>query len=376
MDENKKQKLLNIARIADKGMVGLLEHIADLEIKIEETSKLADKLDEIKAKSDNKIINSVNLTEEDKKDISNIVRGLVKSEEIAELIHDSVADTIKQSVENNIFDRLDSKLDREGIVKAIKSEIPKVKDGKTPTTSELTSLIKPLIPKISAKKISSEVYNILSDELQGAVPKKEDIEKGIADELVKNLPQFGEKFRDGLELLKEDDRLSVESLKGWEKTEEGILNRAVSIVDNRTSFLINKVSNLSEKVNNIVDEKAIWGEITGTLSNQTDLQTALNLKLDKTADLVTDDTTNRDLVLTDSSKYIRMTSADAKTIAVPPQSDVAWATGTVITIRNAGAGALTFVEGSGVAISPDDLELDENDTTQLVRVSEDVWDVI
>jgi hypothetical protein len=71
-----------------------------------------------------------------------------------------------------------------------------------------------------------------------------------------------------------------------------------------------------------------------------------------------------------------MTNAGAKTIEVPPQTDVAWADGTVITIRNAGAGVLTFIEGSGVSILPDDLEIDEYGTAQLVRVAEDIWDLI
>jgi hypothetical protein len=53
----------------------------------------------------------------------------------------------------------------------------------------------------------------------------------------------------------ETSLIKKEKIEGLDETfktnTEDLLNRAVSIVDNRTSFLINKVSNLSEKVDNI-----------------------------------------------------------------------------------------------------------------------------
>ncbi len=67
------------------------------------------------------------------------------------------------------------------------------------------------------------------------------------------LPTYGVQFRDGLELLKEDERLDVSFIKGLEvreeKLSESVINRAIGIVDQRTSYLINKVSILSERVN-------------------------------------------------------------------------------------------------------------------------------
>jgi hypothetical protein len=271
MDEKKKQKLINIARIADKGMVGLLEYIADLEMKLDETSKLADKLEEIKSKSDNKIINSINLTDEDKKDISNIVKSLVKNEDIAELIHDSVAEFIKQDIEDSIFSRVDSKLNKAEIIKELKASIPQVKDGKTPTKAELNALIKPLVPKISQASILKELRTDVEDTIASLLPDFDAITKDIQENLVKDIPQFTKQFKEALEKAEEEDKLDTSAIKGWAKTEGGIIDRAISIVDNRTSFLINKVSNLSEKVNGIVDEKAIWGSISGTITDQTDL---------------------------------------------------------------------------------------------------------
>lgn len=61
-----------------------------------------------------------------------------------------------------------------------------------------------------------------------------------------------EALRDKLELLKEDERLDVKAIKGIDnvKLSNEIIDRAIGIVDQRTSFLINKVSNLSDKVDN------------------------------------------------------------------------------------------------------------------------------
>lgn len=56
-------------------------------------------------------------------------------------------------------------------------------------------------------------------------------------------------IRDKLETLKGDDRLDKTSIKGLENViEQSNLDRAVSILDSRTSFLINKVSNLAATI--------------------------------------------------------------------------------------------------------------------------------
>jgi len=94
------------------------------------------------------------------------------------------------------------------------------------------------------------------------------------------------------------------------------------------------------------------------------------------AETVTESGTSRTLVLTDAGKYIRVTNAGAKTITVPPQASVAWEIGTVITFRNAGAGELSFAEGAGVTVTPDDIVLDENGTAQIILVTENNWDFI
>lgn len=92
-----------------------------------------------------------------------------------------------------------------------------------------------------------------------------------------------------------------------------------------------------------------WGAITGTLSSQTDLQNALNAKVDKLI------TTNRQtasytLALTDANKLVEMNVATANNLTVPPNASVAFPIGTPIEISQYGAGVTTIVAGAGVTI--------------------------
>lgn len=56
------------------------------------------------------------------------------------------------------------------------------------------------------------------------------------------------------------------------------------------------------------------------------------------------------LVLSDSGKTILHTSASTHTWTIPPNSSVAYPTGTVIVVANIGSGAVTLARGSGVAL--------------------------
>lgn len=56
------------------------------------------------------------------------------------------------------------------------------------------------------------------------------------------------------------------------------------------------------------------------------------------------------LVLADAARQILMSKATATTLTVPPESSVAFATGTVIPVTQYGAGAVTIAAGSGVTI--------------------------
>lgn len=56
------------------------------------------------------------------------------------------------------------------------------------------------------------------------------------------------------------------------------------------------------------------------------------------------------LVLTDSGKTVRHTSASTHTWTIPPNADVAYPLGTTIVLVNLGSGAVTVARGSGVAL--------------------------
>ena len=56
------------------------------------------------------------------------------------------------------------------------------------------------------------------------------------------------------------------------------------------------------------------------------------------------------LVAGDAGKLIKITNAAANTLTVPPNSSVAFATGTTITVAQYGAGQTTLTAGAGVTI--------------------------
>ena len=183
----------------------------------------------------------------------------------------------------------------------IKPLIPVVKNGETPSSEalltlirplipsevsneRLTALIKPLIPVIKAEEIAQEVTAMVIDEISPLIPKIEEIQN--------DLPKLGPRIRDSLELLTEDERVDESAIKGLDKREiklsNDLINRAIGIVDQRTSFLINKVSNLKDQVDRLPASSGggTWGSITGTLSDQTDLQTVLNTIPDNLTDFI------------------------------------------------------------------------------------------
>jgi len=57
------------------------------------------------------------------------------------------------------------------------------------------------------------------------------------------------------------------------------------------------------------------------------------------------------LVLTDVAKIVTLSNASAITLTVPPESSVAWPTGTTIVLAALGAGTVTVTAGSGVTIN-------------------------
>jgi hypothetical protein len=169
---------------------------------------------------------------------------------------DEKIDDVKEHLDSkftNLQEELKKKLESELVLEIDKEEL-KGEDGYTPIKGVdyfdgkdgknyvLTNLDKKQI----AKSIDVPV-------VEKVIEKTEVIrETPIVTEIVKEvaLKDTGE---DIILKINEDETsfIKKEKIEDFDKTEQGILDRAVSIVDNRTSFLINKVSKLSEDVANI-----------------------------------------------------------------------------------------------------------------------------
>ncbi len=94
---------------------------------------------------------------------------------------------------------------------------------------------------------------------------------------------------------------------------------------------------------------AIWGGIIGTLSNQTDLQNALDSKGNKALTYNTQTGSSYTLVLSDKdTKAVLMRSASNQTLTVPADASVAFPVGTVITVVQDSTGILTISNAGGV----------------------------
>jgi len=81
------------------------------------------------------------------------------------------------------------------------------------------------------------------------------------------------------------------------------------------------------------------------------------------------------LVLSDDGKYLRYTNAAAVTATVPPNASVAFPNGTVITMRQAGAGQVTLSAGAGVTLNGNLKTAEQHASIQIMKVDTDVWDV-
>ena len=176
----------------------------------------------------------------------------------------------------------------------------------------------------------------------------------------------------------------------------------------------------------ISQPNAVWGSITGTLGNQTDLQTALDAKqnsLGFTAENVSNKSTTLDtdklsntkypsvksvydwtiglfatisnlalktdkllvtnrqtasytLVLSDADKLVEMNVASANNLTIPLNSSVAFATGTQILLAQYGAGQTTIVPTSGVTIRSNASKVKLNaqySGATLIKIATDEW---
>ncbi|MCP3684582.1 MAG: hypothetical protein GY861_18095 [bacterium] len=177
------------------------------------------------------------------------------------------------------------------IEELIKPLLPKVKDGKAPTKEDLIKLIKPLIPQIDEDQIATRVTKAALKELEQLIPSIDT----ITDEMESKLPVLGEKFRDGLEILQDDERLDVSAIKGLDEYENIVkLSKQPKIGGGSTARNFYQLFDVPQaygghagkalRVNTAETGLEFftgsglieWGEIGGTVTDQTDLTTYLS----------------------------------------------------------------------------------------------------
>lgn len=120
-----------------------------------------------------------------------------------------------------------------------------------------------------------------------------------------------------------------------------------------------------------------WGSITGTLSDQTDLQAALDAKGDQVLAINAQTGTTYTLVAADAGKLVTLTNGSAITLTVPTNASVAFPVGTVIALAQLGAGLVSIAGASGVTINgttpgADDLT-GQWATASLTKLATDTW---
>ena len=84
-------------------------------------------------------------------------------------------------------------------------------------------------------------------------------------------------------------------------------------------------------------------------------------------------------VLADAGKFVSSSNGSAQTFTVPPNSSVAYATGTQIIVQNIGSANCTLAEGSGVTINSkdDSKEIDgQYAAATLIKTATDAWSLI
>lgn len=215
-------------------------------------------------------------------------------------------------------------------------------DGKTPTKDELVALIKPLIEKPEQVDTTALVKQVLD---QVEVPEID--QKGILDALTAQIPQLGMSVRDALELLPEGEKLLTSSIEDKDGKNLDIIIEELKKQTGKTVFAgggaraANQISldttnfagNLSaaddtvQKALDTLDDMVgggggTWGSITGTLSNQTDLQSALDAKAASshthTASQITDFDTevsnNTDVAANTAARHDAVTVTDSAEI--------------------------------------------------------------
>ena len=109
------------------------------------------------------------------------------------------------------------------------------------------------------------------------------------------------------------------------------------------------------------------------------VQTQVDAKTPKLISLNAQTGTTYTLVLGDADKLVEMNNAAANTLTVPPNSSVAFSTGTQIIVVQKGAGTTTIAAGSGVTLLSKDSALGiggQYGAATCIKIATDTWYVI
>jgi len=106
----------------------------------------------------------------------------------------------------------------------------------------------------------------------------------------------------------------------------------------------------------------------------------LNKVIDKANELIDDlvefnsqTGTAYTLTLSDANKYIKLDNANAITLTIPLDSTVAFPIGTVVTVEQTGAGAVTATAEVGVTINGNVLSASQFSILVLIKTATNAW---
>ena len=108
--------------------------------------------------------------------------------------------------------------------------------------------------------------------------------------------------------------------------------------------------------------------VASTVLTAANLNTAFNQKT-----INTQTGTTYTLVLTDQGGVVTTSNASAVTVTIPPNSSVAFATGTIIDFVNLGAGTLTIAAGAGVTVNGTITALAQYGFTSIIKTGTNTW---
>lgn len=81
-------------------------------------------------------------------------------------------------------------------------------------------------------------------------------------------------------------------------------------------------------------------------------------------------------VLADAGKTVTSNNASAVTFTIPPQTSVAWANNTTLTVRNLGAGVVTIAGGAGVTVTNTAQTVAQYGSVRIIRTASNAWTVV